>query len=505
MKRYRVHLILVVSFLFLINLLKAQITDGKVSEINFNEGNLLDNSRGRSIKGSGYSFTNDRFGNPAASAYLHGTIDSYLNLGTDSIIKPKSGSISLWFKLDREILSGKGYSLNPIVLTKCAQRDDFFEAYCIYYDYVNQRVASGSTLDSTMQVNTHAPDKVELNQWNHVVVTFNDDFLALYLNGEQACKLKKGFTTAYLSNDSVVVGNSANTKNSRYFNGCIDDIIVYNKVLSPFDVSQLYKQPNPNQQKEAIDLMLIIAAFIILLIGIVLIIYWRVKKVINRERQRSLLLQQVNDAELKARRSQMNPHFIFNALSSIQQFVLAKDTDNAYSYLSKFSKLVRLLLESSAEGNITLNKEIDILKRYIELESLRFDSSFEFHLEVDKIIVTESLSIPQMMIQPFVENAIWHGLLPKKGTKNLWIRIKPYNENILSIEIEDDGVGRTEKRVELVMQHKKRSMALEVTKQRLQLLNEQLKLNLELKIIDKEEGGVKKGTRVKILIPIFKH
>lgn len=456
------------------------------------------------MKGAGFAFVEDRFGNKNASCYLHGSDDSYLNLGTDMTLKPKAGSVSVWFKLDREIVSGRGYSLNPIVLTKCADRDDFFEAYCVYYDYVTQRIASGCTLDSTNQVNAHSPEKTYVNQWYHVVVTFDDEHLALYVNGEQTCKLKKNFTTEYSLLDSVVVGHSANKKNARYFNGCIDDISIYNKVLSPLEVSQLYFEPDPNKTNGLIKTILLILLIVVISISISAFIVWRIKKGIEKERKQNMLQQQLYEAEILAKRSQMDPHFIFNSLNTIQQFILANKNEEAYEYLSKFSKLIRMILESNNKGTLSLAQEIEILKRYIQIEKLRFDEQFAEHIEMDADLNINAIYIPQMLVQPFVENAIWHGLLPKNGTKNIWLRIKKHTEKTLLFEVEDDGVGRTRKADSLLNFNKGKSLAKELIRKRLELLSKQLNLKLGFEIIDKVNNNVNGGTVIRIIVPILK-
>ncbi|MBK8111609.1 MAG: histidine kinase [Saprospiraceae bacterium] len=141
-------------------------------------------------------------------------------------------------------------------------------------------------------------------------------------------------------------------------------------------------------------------------------------------------------------RLQMNPHFLFNALSSIQLLIVSEQTNKAYKYLTVFSNFLRTLLKYAEQSFILLDEELRILRMYIELEALRFDNSFEFEIVVDANIENDEVLIPTLLIQPFIENAIWHGLLHKNGNKKLLIEFKDVNDEYMLCIIEDNGVGR---------------------------------------------------------------
>ncbi len=207
--------------------------------------------------------------------------------------------------------------------------------------------------------------------------------------------------------------------------------------------------------------------------------------------------------EQKLLRSQMNPHFIFNSLNSIQQFIISKKNDLAEVYLSKFSSLMRELLESNIKESITIKEEIDILTKYIEMEALRFRNSFTFSIHVDEKLDTTTATIPLMMIQPTVENAIWHGLLPKQGERHLSIVIKSHSNKTVTCNIDDNGIGRQENMKEELL-FKKKSLALDFIKQRIELLKKTLKVNCSITIIDKiNEFGEAQGTTVIIVLPLL--
>jgi sensor histidine kinase YesM len=140
--------------------------------------------------------------------------------------------------------------------------------------------------------------------------------------------------------------------------------------------------------------------------------------------------------------SRMNPHFIFNSLNSINRYILLNDKDNASYYLSQFAKLIRNILDHSTDKEILLAEEIKTLEIYLELESLRFNNKLKYNIYTDVALDIENVFVPPLIIQPFVENAIWHGLMPKKNHCHLWIRFIKSHKQGIRIEIEDDGIGR---------------------------------------------------------------
>jgi LytS/YehU family sensor histidine kinase len=207
-------------------------------------------------------------------------------------------------------------------------------------------------------------------------------------------------------------------------------------------------------------------------------------------------------AETKALRSQMNPHFIFNSLNSINSFVLDKKHELASDYLIKFSKLIRLILDNSRSETITIDKELETLKLYVSLESARFDNKFTCSYQVAEDVNVSSVMIPPMLLQPFVENAIWHGLMQKEGEGTIAISIKKQDEEFLSISITDDGIGR-EKAAELKSKSATHnSHGLKVTSQRIEMMNKLNSTSAHVNIFDLyDEQGRATGTRVELVIP----
>lgn len=208
--------------------------------------------------------------------------------------------------------------------------------------------------------------------------------------------------------------------------------------------------------------------------------------------------------EQKLISSQMNPHFVFNSLNSIQQLIMSNENEKAEFYLSKFAKLIRELLESNAKESLTLKEETDILQGYLIMESKRFGKLFNYSIQVDENINQEHTNIPHMMVQPFVENAIWHGLLPKAGERNLTIKYSYDSDKTIRCTVEDNGVGR-EAANKKQSTFKKKSLALSFVKQRLELMQETLKVRCSVEIIDKKnEAGESLGTKIIIILPLLR-
>jgi PAS domain-containing protein len=213
------------------------------------------------------------------------------------------------------------------------------------------------------------------------------------------------------------------------------------------------------------------------------------------------LTRKIAEYKMMALRSAMSPHFIFNCLNSIQLYILKNDKNEAIHYLTIFSKLVRNILDISTINAITLEAELEMLRYYIELEQMRFQKRFSVEIEIDENIDLEDTEIPPLLIQPYVENAIIHGLSHKKEAGKLLIALKQ-DADVLRCIVEDNGVGREyarimkEKRPTLV-QHKSRGMT--ITRERLTLLNDDEIQGVD--VIDlKDENNEAIGTKVEILI-----
>ncbi len=239
-----------------------------------------------------------------------------------------------------------------------------------------------------------------------------------------------------------------------------------------------------------------IIATIAVLMTIALVAYARIKYIQRKAETEKRMIT----SQLTALKAQMNPHFMYNALNSIQALILQHDTENSNLYLGKFSSLMRNVLDSSGKEFITLQEELDILELYLSLEKLRFGDDFVYLLHVEENIDRHALCIPPILLQPFVENAIKHGLLHKRGMKRL--KISFYIDSDLVCEIEDNGVGR--KRAHEIKERssiRHRSFSTEATSERIQLLNHMGEAKFSVTTIDLEVDGAPTGTLVRLTIP----
>ncbi len=222
------------------------------------------------------------------------------------------------------------------------------------------------------------------------------------------------------------------------------------------------------------------------------------------EKTRSELQQQATELEMQALRAQMNPHFIFNSLNSINRFILKNNRAQASEYLTKFSKLVRLILQNSQAALIPLESELDALKLYLQLEAVRFNHQFEYQIIIDSDLDADILKVPPLIIQPYAENAIWHGLMHKEEKGHLEIELYQKND-LLYCKITDDGIGRNraaELKSKSASPHK--SMGMRITAERIAILQQKKQINTTIQIRDLVlPDGSAGGTEVLLKIPVM--
>lgn len=232
-----------------------------------------------------------------------------------------------------------------------------------------------------------------------------------------------------------------------------------------------------------------------------ILIKYRLKRVELRNEKISNLNKTLTSLKLKALRAQMNPHFTFNVMNSIQHFIASNNAEAANRYLSRFSKLIRLILNNSERTVVPLADEIKALELYLELEVMRFEERFEYTITVDKSLEVTEVEIPSMLIQPYVENSIKHGILNLSRRGVIKIEIEKQN-NFIKCVIEDNGVGRTESYFRNKSNSHK-SFGTSITQERLAAINALNNSQLSEKIIDLQDNeGNATGTRVEIYIPL---
>src|SRR5690606_19107914 len=183
---------------------------------------------------------------------------------------------------------------------------------------------------------------------------------------------------------------------------------------------------------------------------------------------------QVSDTELKALRAQMNPHFIFNSLNSVNDFISKNDAASASNYLTKFAKVMRQILENSVENDISLEEDLKILDLYLQIEAMRLKNKFTYAIKVDDTIDTENTLVPPLILQPFIENSIWHGISKKESGGHIDISIKKEG-GMLICTVDDNGVGRTLKTKD--SSKEKKSLGISITKKRIDIINKRKNSN----------------------------
>jgi LytS/YehU family sensor histidine kinase len=223
----------------------------------------------------------------------------------------------------------------------------------------------------------------------------------------------------------------------------------------------------------------------------------------EKETQLSLLQHKAAQLEMHALRAQMNPHFLFNSLNSINRFILQNNSEQASQYLTKFSRLMRLILQNSQSELIPLENELEALRLYLELEAVRFDHHFSYVVQVDPEVDVSALKVPPLIIQPYVENAIWHGLMHKEEKGHLTVKLFQ-EEEFLICSITDDGIGRkkaAELKSKSASTHK--SMGMKITADRIAIMKSSKAGDNHIQITDLVlPDGQPAGTRVELKIPL---
>lgn len=486
---------LLLIFFLLCSVIPSQTRKAPIAKFSFNGANEADEINGKKAKLVNVNFTKDRFNNENNAIYLFGNLDSYVSLGTHTYLKPKTGSISLWVKVDMKNSKGRGGECNPILLTKNTSTDDYYESYAIYYEYMTDRMTAAASLDSTMQVSIYSKGEFKRFTWHHLVIIYNKDSLVFYVDGELAGWHLKGFETRFLESDSVVLGHSANKKNLRSTNGAVDDISFYDYVLTKDEVVELYNAPNPNRNRVVLNWLLAVTGFCLIIVCIYYFIKYRLNLNIKKEKQHLELYNNVLEMELRVNRALMNPHFMFNSLNNLHNYILTHNIDKASDYLVKFSKLIRKILDSNMSNVISLEMEIELIERYLEIEALRFKEEINHAIILDAKVFPSAITIPILMLQPFIENSVWHGFRDKAGEKIIKVTFSLYQDHYLLCVIDDNGTGRKK-----AQPREKKSLSTNFVIQRLALLNKLHGLSCSLNIEDKPESG---GTIVRITLPIL--
>jgi ligand-binding sensor domain-containing protein len=237
--------------------------------------------------------------------------------------------------------------------------------------------------------------------------------------------------------------------------------------------------------------------------SVMYLFFWiRFKRLKTREEEKTRLVTLVTETEIKALRAQTNPHFIFNALNSIRLFVLKNKSDQAQFYLMRFARLMRDVLENSEHDVINLDKEFSVLETYMELELLRFGGKYKFEIDIPEDVLNANIQIPPLLLQPVIENAIWHGLMPLEDREGFLLLKASKNANRVTITVEDNGIGRKRSaEIKMGLESHKTSKGIFMTKNRIDLYNSKHAEKIRIvttDLIDDNHNPI--GTRVEIII-----
>ena len=339
--------------------------------------------------------------------------------------------------------------------------------------------------------------QIELEYWQkNLVITFNR---LHYKSGNQECLEYK-----LVGQDTDFRRSNTNTLSFENLAPDNYELIVYAinndgiKSIKPIHLNIII---HPPFWKTAWFIILLLT----LLLGLIFLVIQKViRSIQKKEAEKTRINKLISESQLRALQAQMNPHFIFNAINGIQNFILNKKTEEAYTYLTKFSQLVRLVLNNSRNKELTLQDELDMLALYIDLEQLRFDHAFNYQLTIDPAVNPYEIEIPSLLIQPYVENAIWHGLMnlgkERNGQLNITVSLE---NNLLKIVVEDNGVGRARANAfkTNTIHH---SVGLQLTQERLDIIKNIRKtngVNVEIRDVVNDAKEVC-GTKVTLYLPL---
>ena len=228
-------------------------------------------------------------------------------------------------------------------------------------------------------------------------------------------------------------------------------------------------------------------------------VYLKIRKIREKEAEKTAIQAQMAELRIQALRAQINPHFIFNCLAGIQEQVLQERFMDANDYLTRFARLLRQILEKADKPFVPLEEEIAMLRMYLDLENTRLQQQIDYQINISNEVAEKSINVPAFIIQPFAENAIWHGLMPKPGYKQLLIHITFTSGNTLEINIIDNGIGRASAtKTHPYKNEQKQSKGVGLINERLRLLQQDAMIVFE-DLYD--TAGNATGTRVVIRIP----
>ncbi len=320
------------------------------------------------------------------------------------------------------------------------------------------------------------------------ISTANDFLSELYsLKGDYKMSLE------YFKNARHIEDEIASDRNLRYVN---DMITRYETEKKSAQLEMVSKENEINKLKlRKNNATLLISGIILALLAGIFYVLYRQYQLKNEKKLLTL--------EQSMLRSQMNPHFLFNSLNSIKLYIINNEKKNAVHYLNKFSKLVRKILEASSLKEISLEEELETVELYMNIENIRFSKEINFNVNIDKDIDVHTVKIPSLILQPFLENALWHGLSSKEGEKNIDLTVSRGKDGFINITIIDNGVGReASEKIKESKVLKRKSIGIDITKERLANFSRDYLNSFNVQIFDLYDAANRPlGTKVVLHIP----
>ncbi|CAM1334423.1 tetratricopeptide repeat protein [Tenacibaculum aestuariivivum] len=448
----------------------------------------INDVKGLAINYHGIGLTNENIGNlDLALQNYYQSLEYYINdkdcLGKIICHNSISGALIKQGKYDNAF----EYIIEVIALTE--KINDPYYLSVVYNTLGWVFLKKNSYIDAKDYLNRSLKIGLENNILSSLIVSYN--LLSELYEKEGVYKEALYYYQSSIEIEKKMLIN----ENIHYVNSLINK---YDTEISTHEIESLAKEAEIAKLKLLRNRnVLMITLVLIALFGVLLYLTYR-HRLLKNDKE-ILLLEQ------DALRIQMNPHFVFNALNSIKLYIINNEQKNAVHYLNKFSKLIRNILESSSVKEVTLSEELKTMSLYMSIENIRFSNEIVYQESLIANLNIETIKIPPLILQPFLENAIWHGLSSKKGVKKVKLSVSKISNEFIQIDIEDNGIGRKEAlRIKSNKTLNRKSIGIDLTKERLKNFSIQFKNNYLLSYIDLfDEVGNAKGTRVSLKIPLI--
>ena len=415
------------------------------------------------------------------------------SLKYNNIIKSKVGKIICAYSISNILIKQKKYKQALVtidtVLQMAIDKNDKYYLSKTYNTIGLAQLHLNNIRDAKKNLKTALKIAIEYNIQT-IIVKANLNLALIY---EKEKKYKKAFICYKKAKEGDA--KTFNERNLLYVSQLIAN---YNKERSDNKIKDLAKKNEIAQLQVTRNRNLwVISICIFTIITIIIFSINKQKRLKNEKRILSL--------KQDALRSQMNPHFMFNALNSIKLFIIENDKRKAISFLNKFSKLMRKILEASSIQETTLFEEIETMKLYMGIENIRFSNEIDFTINTDPSINLMNIKIPPLALQPFLENSLWHGLSSKKSTKKIIISIDKISSKYIQINITDNGIGReASTKIKAQKSINRKSIGINLTRMRLTNFTKSLKNDYAIIYNDlKDKNDNSLGTEVIIKIPLF--